>query len=125
MNGHLIENEKQIFLSSEKVRLGFVIPEASDFFDGHFPVFKILPAVAQTWIAVNFADKYFGTGKTVLKIKRMKFVSPVLPDANVELELVFNREKETVTFTFYDSEDSQKTYSAGSFTVSRKAASNE
>ena len=46
-NLHSIVDEKVIEKTEDKITLEFVIPETSDFFDGHFPEFKLLPAVAQ------------------------------------------------------------------------------
>ncbi len=56
-NLHNVENEKILEKSENKVVLEFVIPATSDFFDGHFPEFKLLPAVAQFEIITRFCRK--------------------------------------------------------------------
>ena len=60
-NLHSIVDEKIIEKTEDKITLEFVIPETSDFFDGHFPEFKLLPAVAQFEVITRFSKKYFGT----------------------------------------------------------------
>ena len=46
-NDHDIRDEKVVSREENAVVLEFVIPASSDFFDGHFPQYKLLPAVAQ------------------------------------------------------------------------------
>ncbi|MBO4405081.1 MAG: hydroxymyristoyl-ACP dehydratase [Treponema sp.] len=115
MNFHGIGNEKVISSSPEKVELEFLIPSSSDYFDGHFPQFKLLPAVAQTYIAVNFSAEYFSLSKDVSKIKRLKFVQPILPDTKVILVLEYNSAKNSVSFEFSDADAEGKLYSTGAF----------
>ena len=46
-NDHDIHDEQIISREENAIALEFVIPASSDFFDGHFPQYKLLPAVAQ------------------------------------------------------------------------------
>lgn len=117
MNFHSIENEKIIFQDEEKILLEYEVPASSDFFDGHFPEFKLLPAVGQFEIITRFAQKYFGAGRIVPSIKRIKFSSPILPDSRVRLELHFNRAKKSVSFSMADAQAENRIYSSGMFGV--------
>lgn len=116
-NSHDIENEKIIFQEENKIKLEFIIPESSDFFDGHFPEYKLLPAVAQFEIVTRFSRKYFGTQRYVPSIKRIKFSAPIRPDTKINLELEINREKGSVKFDMRDAQKSEKAYSSGSFSI--------
>ena len=42
MNTHDIKDEKILSQEENKISLEFTIKETSDFFDGHFPEFKLL-----------------------------------------------------------------------------------
>ena len=56
-NDHDIHDEKVISRDETSVVLEFVIPGSSDFYDGHFPQYKLLPAVAQfEVISLDFAN---------------------------------------------------------------------
>ena len=50
-----IKADKIIEKNENSVSLIFTIPKDSLYFDGHFPDYPILPAVAQIDIVVNFA----------------------------------------------------------------------
>ena len=114
-NLHSIENEKIITKEENHIVLEFVIPEASDFFDGHFPEYKLLPAVAQFEIVTRFSRKYLNTQRYVPNIKRIKFSAPIRPDTKVALELTKNTAKGTVAFVLSDAAVEGKNYSSGSF----------
>lgn len=114
-NLHSIENEKVISKEENKISLEFVIPLASDFFDGHFPQYKLLPAVAQFEVITRFSRKYLGTQRYVPNIKRIKFSAPIRPDTRITLELIKNTARGTVTFTMADADVEGKIYSSGSF----------
>lgn len=117
VNSHSIENEKILETAENKVVLEFFIPETSDFFDGHFPEFKLLPAVAQFEIITRFSRKYFGTQRYIPHIKRIKFSAPILPNSKIKLELEHKVEKGSVTFNMADLNDAEHVYSSGSFSV--------
>ena len=100
-----------------KVVLEFVIPASSDFFDGHFPEYKLLPAVAQFEVVTRFSRKYFVTQRWVPSIKRIKFSAPIRPDTKIHLELTYKAEKQSVTFNLSDANVEGKVYSSGTFNV--------
>lgn len=116
-NDHDIKDEQIISRDDNSLALEFVIPASSDFYDGHFPQYKLLPAVAQFEIITRFSRKYFGTQRYVPNIKRIKFSAPIKPDTKIHLDLTFKKEKSTVTFTMADADVEGKVYSTGSFAV--------
>ena len=116
-NDHDIRDEVVVSRDENAVVLEFVIPATSDFFDGHFPQYKLLPAVAQFEVITRFSRKYFGTQRYVPNIKRIKFSAPIKPGTKIHLELTFKKEKGTVTFNMADADVEGKVYSSGSFAV--------
>jgi 3-hydroxymyristoyl/3-hydroxydecanoyl-(acyl carrier protein) dehydratase len=116
-NDHDIRDEVVISKDDCAVTLEFVIPASSDFFDGHFPEYKLLPAVAQFEVITRFSRKYFGTQRYVPNIKRIKFSAPIRPDTKIHLELNYKKEKGSVTFNMSDANVEGKVYSSGSFAV--------
>ena len=116
-NDHDIHDEQVVTRDENSVTLEFVIPATSDFFDGHFPQYKLLPAVAQFEVITRFSRKYFGTQRYVPNIKRIKFSAPIKPNTKIHLELTYKKEKGTVTFTMADANVEGKVYSSGSFAV--------
>lgn len=113
MNSHNIENEEILTKEEDSVSLKMFVPSSSDFFDGHFPEFKLLPAVAQVEIVTRFANKYFGTKRSVSKIKRFKFTAPLLPETTIQLDLSIKREKNLVSFTIFEFGKPDNLYSTG------------
>lgn len=113
-NSHSVENEKIAERAENSVKLEFTIPAESDFFDGHFPEFKLLPAVAQFEIVTRFAKKYLGTERAVTKINRIKFSAPIRPGAVCALSMERNSAKNSVTYSLCDA-NSKKAYSSGTF----------
>lgn len=114
-NLHDITNEQITAQEADKITLEFVIPETSDFFDGHFPEYKLLPAVAQFEVVTRFSRKYFKTQRYVPSIKRIKFSAPIRPETKVRLNLSRNTAKGTVTFEISDANVEGKVYSSGTF----------
>lgn len=116
-NDHDIKDEIVISKEENSVVLEFVIPATCDFFDGHFPQYKLLPAVAQFEVITRFSRKYFGTQRYVPNIKRIKFSAPIKPDTKIHLELTYKKDKGSVTFNMSDANVEGKVYSSGSFAV--------
>jgi 3-hydroxymyristoyl/3-hydroxydecanoyl-(acyl carrier protein) dehydratase len=117
INIHDIDNEMIVLKSADAVKLEFCIPASSDFFDGHFPEYKLLPAVAQFEIVTRFSKKYFGTQRYVPHIHRIKFSAPIRPDTAVVLCLERNQQKGTVTYSLADKKKTERIYSSGTFAV--------
>lgn len=119
MTSHGIENEKILAQFQDAATLSFAIPASSDFFDGHFPQYKLLPGVAQVELVTRFAHKYLNTGRNVTKIKRVKFAAPIRPDTTVTLVMEYNEKKQSVSYSLSDTNESERIYSSGSFLATR------
>lgn len=122
-NLHSIVNEKvaehsigQEAEDKETVQLEFVIPKESDFFDGHFPEFHLLPAVAQFEVVTRFAKKYLGTQRYVPNIRRIKFSAPILPDTQCALKMEYDKGKGSITYSLWDAKKGN-VYSSGTFSA--------
>ncbi len=102
-----------------EVELEVKIPATSDYFDGHFPEFKLLPAVAQIDMVAHFAERYFGVMPFVAEVKRFKFSEKILPDTVVIFKLKFDGEKNRVTFELTDYSDSI-TYASGNYEAKKE-----
>lgn len=116
-NLHSIVDEKIVSQNENELSLSFLIPTTSDFFDGHFPQYKLLPAVAQFDLVTRFAKKYFGTERYVPHINRIKFSAPIRPETTILLVMNRNLNKNTITYTISDANVSGKVYSTGTFEV--------
>ena len=86
------------------VTLKLVFPATSDFYDGHFPAFKLLPAVAQVDMVAELAHALLNTPRGVQRIQRTKFSYPVLPDVPALLEMTYKEESAKVLFTYTNEE---------------------
>ncbi|MBR6295325.1 MAG: hydroxymyristoyl-ACP dehydratase [Treponema sp.] len=111
---HGVENEIVNVRTENHLEIVFSVPAESDFFDGHFPDFKLLPAVAQLEIVTRFSKKYFDIERGVEKIRRMKFSSPILPGTSLLMSLDVDSEKNQVAFEISDATD-KRVYSCGAF----------
>ncbi len=116
---HNIPAEKVLEKTDNSVLLEFFIPETCDFFDGHFPEIHLVPAVAQIDMMTNLANKYLGTSRYIFSAKRIKFTSPVFPNAEVHMSMSFNPEKNSLTYKL-TTKDEAKTYSSGTFVLGQK-----
>lgn len=115
MKTHSIDNEIVVDRSNASVTLELFIGKESDFFDGHFPQFKLIPAVGQFELISRFSKKYFGVSRSVSSIKRMKFSSPILPDSKLLMKLEHDSIKNLISFKMWSSSDESRVYSSGTF----------
>ncbi|MCL1836536.1 MAG: AMP-binding protein [Treponema sp.] len=110
-----LDDEKLIDKNENSVTVAFSIPGSSPYFDGHFPEFPILPAVAQTELIVRFASRHFGTGVGLSEIRRMKFSNLIRPSAPLLLSI---EKKEALISFKISSPDGGILYSSGVLAVS-------
>ena len=108
------EDEKIIEKSENSVSLEFSVPDTSPYFNGHFPGFPILPAVAQMDLILRYASRYLGTGIGLSEIRRIKFTGIVLPFTPLFLNLIKNGK--IVSFKM-SSPDGKTAYSSGTLTI--------
>ena len=94
-----------------KVVVAFAAPENCDFYDGHFPEKKFLPAVAQFHIAVKVAEQYFKVEIPLVETKRIKFSHPIQPDTPMLLTITNDGDK--LQFTYND--EAGREHSRGTF----------
>jgi acyl-coenzyme A synthetase/AMP-(fatty) acid ligase/3-hydroxymyristoyl/3-hydroxydecanoyl-(acyl carrier protein) dehydratase len=81
------DKAKVIEKTEKSVIIEFLIPATSPYFDGHFPEFSILPAVAQVELVLRFASEYFGASVAISELKRIKFTNFIRPNAHLVLRL--------------------------------------
>ena len=105
-----LEKEKIVERTENSVSLEFSVPGTSPYFDGHFPGFPILPAVAQTELVIRYAMRYLGTGIDPLEIKRVKFTNFIRPSTPLLLKLV--KKEKSISFVI-SSPDNETVYSTG------------
>ena len=75
-----VTGEKIIEKNENSVTLEISVPASSPYFDGHFPNFPVLPAVAQVDLVVRSASEHFGINICISKINRIKFINIIRPD---------------------------------------------
>jgi len=102
--------EKIINKTDSAVILEFSIPGSSDYFDGHFPGFPVLPAVAQVFIIMQYVSRFFGISIELSEIKRTKFANIIKP--NIPLVLYLEKKEKVISFKII-SPDEETIYSAG------------
>ena len=90
-----------------------LFPATSDYFDGHFPEFKLLPAVVQVDMVLRLARNFLDVPKELSKMNRTRFANPILPDVPVMVKITYDADAGKVTFAF-TSADGDTSYSNGS-----------
>lgn len=71
-----------------------------DFFDGHFDQVAILPAVAQLFMAQQYASKYLQFSAEFLGLRQLKFMSPITPETELELLLECHTDSNKLQFEY-------------------------
>ena len=113
---HGVLPEKILSQTADSVELEVEIPPACDYFDGHFPEMKLLPAVAQVDLVTWYAAAYFALPRAVKSVKRFKFSEKIFPGSRVIFTLTRKQETGTVTFSLKDAVTGAA-YSSGSYTA--------
>ncbi len=73
-------------IEENRVQARIVVPETSDYYDGHFPEFKLLPAVVQIDLVLKIFCGLTGMALNFKRISRAKFMGPIFPAMQVTLE---------------------------------------
>lgn len=107
-----LEAVKLIERTENSAALEFIIPGMSPYFDGHFPGFPILPAVAQAEIILRLAAEHLGTNIGISEIKRIKFIKNIRPDI---LHLLWLEKNGRNLFFRISSCDNKIIFSSGTF----------
>ena len=116
-NDHGITDGRLLADTGDHIELELEVSSGSDYFDGHFPQFKLLPAVGQFEAVTRAARTHFKLKNEITRIRRIKFSSPILPDSRVFLSMTLDRNKGSVAFELADAADHSKIHSSGSFSV--------
>jgi acyl-coenzyme A synthetase/AMP-(fatty) acid ligase len=103
---------KSLFESCRKATVNFSISASSDYFNGHFEKFPLLPAVVQVDIAIRQAALRFGSSLNLNRILKVKFMNPILPETPLKLELNYIDSENKLSFDFFN-EESNAHYSSG------------
>ena len=114
-------NDAKILEKTENTLvIEFSVPKTSPYFDGHFPGFSLLPAVAQVELIIRYASEYLATGMDILEMKRIKFTKFIRPDKPIMLSL--EKKDKTVIFKMLSPGDAQ-VYSSGTLVTSTRRES--
>ena len=98
-----------------------LFPAISDYFDGHFPDFKLLPAVVQVDMVLRLARNFLDVPKNLSKMNRTRFANPILPDVPVMVKISYDADTGKVTFAF-TSVDGETSFSNGSMIMQMDVA---
>jgi 3-hydroxymyristoyl/3-hydroxydecanoyl-(acyl carrier protein) dehydratase len=109
-------NEKVLSRAEGAVTVELSIAQDSGYFDGHFPALRILPAVAQSDIAIRLGARYAGTPLTIVMAKKLKFAKVIRPEMPVQVSLSWPADKTTLSFKMTDPA-SGALFSSGSFVM--------
>lgn len=93
-------NPLVVATTSEKVVLTLEVDGQLPWFDGHFPIQPILPAVAQIDWVMHYAMHYLTEGYQFSSLVQVKFQKPLLPDTRVQLSLHWHVDSHLLTFHF-------------------------
>jgi len=97
----------------KKISADLFFSGTSDFFDGHFPQFQLLPAVAQIDTVIKISNKYLKMPINLKRISKVKFTSPIRPNTKVQLHISYLEKEKKLNFEFYGMQS--KKYSSGTF----------
>jgi 3-hydroxymyristoyl/3-hydroxydecanoyl-(acyl carrier protein) dehydratase len=88
---------------NHRVVLELSVPSDLLYLEGHFPKLPILAGVVQIDWAVSYGRQYFDLPPVFRSIQALKFQRVIKPEMPVELELVYEPEKTTMSFNYRSS----------------------
>ncbi len=91
---------RDVRVGEDKMEVLLTVPKSSDYYDGHFNEFHLLPAVVQIDLVIRFSHEYLQSSLRFSRASRVKFVKPILPDTPVCLDVSYLREKGKITFNY-------------------------
>lgn len=95
----------------------FSVPASSVYFDGHFPSFPLLPAVAQVTIALKLAKRYLGITTTPRRIRKMKFSNMITPEQSVRLTMKVSDDGKNMAIKMENPSSPRQIYSQGTIKI--------
>lgn len=84
----------------------------SKYFAGHFLEIPVLPGFIQVDFAIKIAKEQFGINPTISNIKKLKFTKIITPNKNINLQLEYLEDSQSLSFKYYDKND---TFSSGKY----------
>jgi acyl-CoA synthetase (AMP-forming)/AMP-acid ligase II/3-hydroxymyristoyl/3-hydroxydecanoyl-(acyl carrier protein) dehydratase len=97
------EDRPEVFaevVDGKRVHFDLHVPATLIHFAGHFPALPILPGVVQVDWAIRFAARHMNCAPQVATVQRLKFMTPVRPDAMLSLVLECDHEQSRVRFDY-------------------------
>lgn len=91
----------------------FSVPATSVYFDGHFPSFPILPAVAQVTIALKLAKQYLGITAIPCGIRKMKFSNMIMPEQRIRLTMKISDDGKNLSIKMENPSNPKQVHSQG------------
>lgn len=79
--------------------LSLYVPERLSYFAGHFPTQAVLPGVVQVHWVGELSRMFFDI-EGFSELKSVKFNSMILPSSDVELDLQFSEERQSLRFQY-------------------------
>lgn len=101
--------------NENKISVEMSVPETSDYFNGHFDEFHLLPAVVQVDLIMKFAHKYLNAPLAMQRILRTKFMSPIFPNVPFVIDIEYDSSKSRIKFSITGKDG--KKCSNGSFNL--------
>ena len=106
-------------LEENRMQVKIVVPETSDYYDGHFPEFKLLPAVVQIDLVLRLFRGLAGKTLVFKRISRAKFMGPIIPEIPVTIESSYFPDSGKLLFGIFSEEG--KKLSSGTIELERTA----
>lgn len=111
MRPHNVEHKT---LSDTHAELVMYLDPTLFWFRGHFPIYPILPGVAQLDWVMHYAGSLLVPGKRFHSISVVKFQAPLLPGQTVRLMLEWMESRQVLSFTYqFDTHGEWQTASNG------------
>ena len=95
---------------AERSELEILVDAGNPWFQGHFPLFAILPGVVQIGWAEHYARILYGLEPGIAALEQVKFKRPILPGARLTLTL---KPDLTARRVRYEYRDAEMSYSSG------------
>jgi acyl-coenzyme A synthetase/AMP-(fatty) acid ligase len=93
-------NKRLIEHAENRVLYELNVPRDLFYFDGHFPQVPILAGVVQIDWVIAIAREHFVMPAAFRGLQALKFQRVIRPEMPVQLEIVFDKEKSTLTFGY-------------------------
>ncbi|KES18254.1 FabA-like domain protein [Gilliamella apicola SCGC AB-598-I20] len=112
-----LANEINITKTETEANIEITIPPDLFWFKGHFPTQPLLPGVTQLNWVIDYARKLFNPNLSIASIEVIKFQSPILPNDNLKLTLIWDEVNQKLKFTYSFIHSNNKIASTGRLTL--------